>query len=123
MTRQTLDEVVAQCRREHPTWPEVVVKTWCPAKKQLDPNILSILSIQGSDWPQTIPQLACPTLIVTADPERGGIVTPAIAARIQELNPRCAIAHIPGAGHHIRFEAYATYMGFVRNFLRGLPPG
>jgi pimeloyl-ACP methyl ester carboxylesterase len=67
--------------------------------------------------PETVPQLTCPTLIVTADPEKGGIVTPAIAARVKELNPRCTVAHIPGTGHHVRFEDYATYILALRSFL------
>lgn len=117
ITRLTLDELVAQARQEHPTWPEWVIETWCPAKKRVDPNILSIIDIRGDDWPEGVPQLACPTLLVTADPAHGGIVTPDIAARVQALNPRCSIAHIPGTGHHIRFEDYAAYMRHVQSFL------
>ena len=118
VTRLTLDELIAQTRGEHPAWPEWVINTWCPAKKQMDANILLILNIQGSDWPESVPKLTCPTLIVTADPEKGGIVTPEIAARVLELNPRCQVTHIPGAGHHVRFEDYAVYMAAVRAFLQ-----
>jgi pimeloyl-ACP methyl ester carboxylesterase len=120
ITRLTLEELIAQTRLEHPAWPEWVIETWCPAKKQVDPDILSILSLAGTDWPEKVPLLTCPTLIVTADPEKGGIVTPAIAARVQGLNPRCTVAHIPGTGHHIRFEDYETYIQKVRAFLHGL---
>ena len=120
ITRLTLDELLVQTRQEHPAWPEWVVQTWTPAKKQVDPNILSILNLQGTDWPAGIPRLACPTLLVTADPERGSIVTAEIAARAQALNPRCTVAHLPGAGHHVRFEAYAPYMERVRAFLHEL---
>jgi N-formylmaleamate deformylase len=118
ITRLTLDELIEQTRREHPTWPEWVIQTWCPAKKRVDPRILSIINISGDDWAEGIPQLTCPTLIVTADPARGGIVTPALAERARQLSPRCTIAHIPGAGHHIHFEAYDAYMQHVDAFLR-----
>ena len=118
ITTLTLDELIAQTRTEHPTWPEWVINTWCPSKKQLDPNILSILDIAGTDWAEKIPKLTCPTLIITADPERGGIVTPAIADRVRELNPLCTVAHIPGTGHHIHFEDYETFMKSVRAFLQ-----
>lgn len=118
--RLTLDELITQTREEHPTWPEQVIQTWCPAKKRLDPNILSILTIGGTDWLADVPKLTCPTMIVTADPEKGGIVTAAIAAQVQTLNPLCTIIHIPGAGHHVRFEAYTTYMQSVHAFLQGL---
>jgi len=86
----------------------------------LDANVLSILSIQGTDWSEGVPQLTCPTLIVTADPEKGGIVTPVIAARVRELNPHCTVTHMPDTGHHIRFEDYETYMEIVRTFLQGI---
>lgn len=120
ITRLTLDELIAQTRLEHPSWPEWVIETWCPAKKRVDPNILSIINIQGTDWAESIPQLACPTLLITADVERGGIVSPAIAARAQQLNPLCRVAHIPGTGHHIHFEDYAAFMRSVDAFLHEL---
>ncbi|NQU29915.1 MAG: alpha/beta hydrolase [Anaerolineae bacterium] len=116
VTRLTLDELIADTRIEHPTWPEWVIDTWCPAKKQMDPNILSILSIDESDWEENVPQLTCPTLIVTADLEKGGLLAPAIAKRVQELNPKISILHIPGTGHHIRFEDYESYMKNVHAF-------
>lgn len=114
----SLETLKAQAREEHPAWPDWVIDTWCAAKKQLDPNILSVLNIGGTDWPDKVPQLACPTLIVTADPDRGGLVTPAIAARVQELNANCRVVHIPDTGHHVRFEDYETYMQQVRAFLQ-----
>jgi N-formylmaleamate deformylase len=118
ITTLTLDELIAQTRTEHPTWPEWVINTWCPSKKQLDPNILLVLNIAGTDWPENIPKLTCPTLIITADPEKGGIVTPSIADRVRELNHHCTVAHIPGTGHHIHFEDYERYMKSVRTFLQ-----
>jgi len=117
VTRLTLDELLAQTREEHPSWPEWVINTWTPAKKQLDPNILSILRIEGWTWEENVPRLACPTLVVTADPQKGGIVTPEIAAKVESLNHRCKVVHIPGTGHHVRFEDYQTYMGALRTFL------
>jgi pimeloyl-ACP methyl ester carboxylesterase len=118
--KSTLDELIAQTRDEHPTWPEWVIHTWTPAKKQLDPNILTILRVSGSDWAENASKLACPTLVVSADPDRGGLVTPEIAARAQQLNPLIKVTHIPGTGHHVRFEDYQSYMQTVRSFLAGI---
>ncbi len=115
--RLSLDELMALSRNDHPNWPDWVINTWCAAKKELDPNILSIVNIRGTDWVEDAPKLQCPTLIITADPELGGIVTPQIAARVQELNPHCQVKQIPGVGHHIRFGDYDTYMTAVRSFL------
>ena len=114
----TLEELIAQSREEHPTWPEEVLQIWCAAKKRMDPNILTILRINGTDWQQTVPGITFPVLVVTADPDKGGIITPELAAKVGDLNNRFTIAHIPGTGHHIRFENYAAYMDSVRSFLK-----
>jgi N-formylmaleamate deformylase len=118
VTRLSIAELIAETRVEHPTWPEEVINTWCPAKKQLDANILSILSIPGTDWQANVSKLTCPTLIITADPEKGGLVTPFIADRVRESNQLCTVTHISGTGHHIRFEDYVTYLKTVRTFLQ-----
>ena len=116
--RSTLDELIAQARTEFPNWPEWVINTWCPAKKELDPQVLSVLNIEGTPWHEHVHHLICPTLIFTGDPAQGAIVTPAIAARVREMNHRCTVVRVPDAGHHIRFEDYETYMDHVRNFLQ-----
>lgn len=115
--RLSLNELKDLARTDHPNWPDWVVNTWCAAKKELDPNILSILNIRGTDWAEDAPKLQCPTLVVTADVDKGGIVSPEIAARVQELNPRIQVKHVPGVGHHVRFGDYDTYMAAVRAFL------
>ncbi len=120
VSKQTLEEFQDETREAHPDWPEWVINSWCPAKKQLDLNFLSILRLNRTDWPQGVPSLTCPTLIVTADPDLGGIVTPAVAAQVAELNELCSVVNVPGTGHHVRFEAYDTYMDKVMPFLGGL---
>jgi N-formylmaleamate deformylase len=117
----TLEQLIAQCRIEHPAWPEVVVQIWCAAKKRLDPNILSILRFEGSDWQEGLKTIACPILVFAADPEKGGLITPAVAARVKELNSRVTVVHIAGVGHHIRFANYMAYMETLRAFLGGIP--
>jgi pimeloyl-ACP methyl ester carboxylesterase len=121
ITRLSLTELIAQTRSDHPRWPEDVVQTWCAAKQQLDPRILDVLRIRRTEWVDLVPRITCPTLVITADPGLGGIVTPEISVRVQALNPRCAIAHVPGAGHHVRFHDHATYLEAVRRFLATLP--
>lgn len=113
----TVEQLMTQCRIDHPTWSEIVVQTWCAAKKRMDPNILTILNINDSDWQKTVPAFTYPTLVVTADPDKGGIITPELAAKLSDLNSRFTIVHIPGAGHHIRFDNHPVYMEAVRSFL------
>jgi N-formylmaleamate deformylase len=113
----TLEELMEQCRSEHPTWPEIVVQTWCAAKKRLDPDILSILRVHGTDWLETVGKITCPALVFTADVEKGGIITPEVEARVKGLNSRITFVPIAGVGHHIRFGNYTAYMQALRSFL------
>ena len=98
--------------------PEWVINTWCPAKKELDLQVLSILEIQGIEWQEKVLRLTCFSLIFIGEPEQGGLVTPVVAAQVRDLNPRCMVLHVPGIGYHIRFEDYDTYMFQIRGFLQ-----
>jgi N-formylmaleamate deformylase len=117
LVKQTPQEAMAQCRREHPAWPEIFVQRWCEGKYQLDLTIFSTSGMDWDIWPQLVPAIQCPTLMITADPDKGGIITPEIAAQVVGLNPRFRVAHIPGAGHHVRFEQYAAYRQILNDFL------
>jgi len=115
---QTLEQVIAQCRLDHPTWPDIIVQRWCEGKKQLDPAFLSAKNVIAGDWKTTVAAISCPTLILTADPDKGGIVTPEIAEEVCMANPNIRVAYIAGVGHHIRFGDAAAYMQAVWAFLQ-----
>jgi N-formylmaleamate deformylase len=119
MAELTVEQIVERNRAEHPTWPEDVLRTWCAAKKQLDLNLFVTMWIDDNmEWREIAKAITCPTLLITADPDKGGIVTPESAAEAVEINPNISVVHIPGTGHHIRFTDYDTYMDAVRTFLQ-----
>jgi hypothetical protein len=37
-----------------------------------------------------------------------------------EMNEQISVAHIPGTGHHVRFENYPAYRDAVQAFLGNL---
>ena len=82
-------------------------------------GFLSEQSRVGSwlDWPDVTRSIHCPALIITADPQKGAIITPNLPG-----GPRSSrglqVVHIPGAGHNIRRENYLAFMQAVRNFLK-----
>jgi pimeloyl-ACP methyl ester carboxylesterase len=114
----SLEQVIDQERAEHPTWPEVVLHKWCEAKKQLDMNFLSVLEGDWMNWQEVVSLISCPTLLITADPEKGAIITPEVMHKVTEMNSNISVAHIAGTGHHIRFENYDAYVDAVRAFLK-----
>jgi N-formylmaleamate deformylase len=122
---KTLEGLVAQYRAEQPLWPEEMWRLMAESKKQLDPAIIDTLVEKvnrvGSDWLTTIQDIAQPVLLLSANPELGGIVTPEVVARVRELNPRVTIVNVPDAGHLIRYDNYTAFMDALRAFLRQVP--
>ena len=122
LSSQTLEELLAQYHKEHPNWPEELLRPMCESKKQLDPTIVDIMTdrmhSQEVDWLTSIQQIAQPILLFAANPQLGGIVSPDVVAKVRELNPKVSIASIPDVGHLIRFDKYTAFMDALRAFLK-----
>jgi pimeloyl-ACP methyl ester carboxylesterase len=71
----------------------------------------------ANEWQELLPCVKVPVLLITSDPERGGIVTPEAAAEAQRLLPSLQHARLRGAGHNIRREQFEAFTGCVREFL------
>jgi pimeloyl-ACP methyl ester carboxylesterase len=122
LASQTLDELLVGYRKDHPTWPEELLRPMCESKKQLDATITDIMSpkkhSQEVNWLTTLQNIPHPMLVFAGNPELGGIVTPEVVAKVRELNPKVIIVTVPDVGHLIRFDKYATFMDALRAFLK-----
>ncbi len=118
LANQTLDELLTQYRKDHPDWPEELLRPMCESKKQLDPTIVVRMNAQEVDWRTSIQNITHPVLLFAGNPELGGIVTPEVVARVHQLNPRVTVEVIPDAGHLIRFDKYTVFMNALRTFLK-----
>jgi N-formylmaleamate deformylase len=117
LRQHSLEQVLADCRQEHPAWPEPYVRAWCQGKLELDLNYLALPG-RPSRWQERVLAIRCPALLITADPAVGGIVTPEAAALVQSLNPRFRVINFPGVGHHVRFAAHEAYVQAFGAFVR-----
>ena len=63
-------------------------------------------------------ELRCPTLLLYAAPERGGIVD-AHALALADANPHVRAVLVPGADHGIHRTRFAEFMALVEPFLAG----
>ena len=122
LKRKTREEMIADVRTHSPSWSEAELGPWADAKLRLSFNALNREGAAAVDWPTTVRRVTCPALLITADPERGAIVTPEGAAALQALMPQLRVAHIPEAGHSIRREQFDRYIDVVRTFLAGVTP-
>jgi N-formylmaleamate deformylase len=117
-----IEDLMAKCHAENPTWPEVELHPWAESKLQFDTNFLftSRPNLAEVNWEKEVEGLRAPTLLITADPARGAIVTPESAAKARAISSLIQVANISGAGHSIRREGYPAFMAAVRSFLNRL---
>ena len=118
--RKTREELIAAKRAEAPGWSEVELGRWADAKLRLSPNVLALFDPGDAapvDWRAILPRIACPVLLITADPALGALVTEEAATDLRVHVPRLRIAHVPGAGHNVRRDQFARYLDVVRRFL------
>lgn len=123
LAASTVEEILAQGKQSNPTWDDEEFPAWVQSKKQINPAIG--LASRGAvrPWQEWVAQIACPTLILRADAEKGAIVTPQVAGMLVDLNPRLEPVHIAGAGHNIRREQFGAFVTGVREFLSRHYPG
>jgi pimeloyl-ACP methyl ester carboxylesterase len=106
------EEIGEVGRREHSDWPAEEFPTWIESKQQVRSEAADDLS--AAPWGPIVAAFDCPTLLVHGDPDRGGIVTPAVARRIAELNDRVTVRAIDTAGHNIHREDFERFIEVLR---------
>lgn len=117
LKRKTRAELMAYARKQSPTWPDAELGPWADAKLRFSFNILLASEPAPLNWPAILQRIACPVLLITADPASGALVTPEGADALRPLVPHVRVAHIAGAGHSIRREQFDRYVEVMRVFL------
>ena len=113
------EERRARAARERPAWAEIDRLYWADAKGQFNLDVVARRADPARPpWRETARQLACPVLLITGDPDRGGIVTPEVAEEARGFWRAGRVVHVPGTGHNIRREDYEPYRAAVEAFLR-----
>jgi pimeloyl-ACP methyl ester carboxylesterase len=118
------EAAIARGRSINPSWSEEEFGPWSDAKARVSREFLDQLGSRRAmlDWRALLPRIQCPVLLVTSDPERGGIVTPEAAEEAKRLLPRLEVVRLTGAGHNIRREQFEPFVGAVRAFLGAYYP-
>jgi pimeloyl-ACP methyl ester carboxylesterase len=117
LKRKTREELIAYQHAHSPTWSEAELGPWADSKLRFSFDFLSRKMGLPVDWPATLGRITCPTLLITADTDKGAIVPPGAATVFRDLVPQAKVVHIAGAGHSIRREQFTRYMDVVTAFL------
>lgn len=115
--RMTREQIADYGRGNNPTWDDEELWLWSLGKTLVSPHVVQDTSRLLTDWHTVVPKITCPTLLVTANPARGGIVTPATAAELTAQQVNIQVAYLDGAGHNVRRDQFAEYIAAVRPFL------
>ena len=116
MREMTPAERLAIARRDNPTWDPAEQGPWAETKAAFDPAF-SVPGGLGRGWRRILEAVAVPTLLVTGDPERGGIVTPDVAAEAVALLSHGEAVRIVAAGHSVHRDAFDDTLDAARAFL------
>jgi pimeloyl-ACP methyl ester carboxylesterase len=114
---KTREEMLAEQRAQTPHWSEAELEPWADAKIRFSLNAINREGTAPVDWPATLRRISCPALLITGDPDRGGIITAESAAALKDLVPQLQMAHIADAGHSIRRDQFDRYREAVSAFL------
>lgn len=118
---KTGEELAAAGREQQPTWADIEFGPWVEAKQQVSFHVLQGLREMGVQWRDTLARISCPALLISGDPDRGGLITSHVASEASNLCPKLTAAHIEGAGHSIHREQFEQFITVVTAFLAELP--
>lgn len=113
---QPREERIANARKANPAWSEEELGPWADSKDQFRAQVGGGFRI--TPWREVVSKISCPVLLITADPERGAIVTPADVQEIERTWQNGRAIHIAGAGHNIRREQYEPFITAVKEFFK-----
>jgi N-formylmaleamate deformylase len=118
LDKATLEQVMAKCRADSPTWREIELLPWANSKKQFDQNFLKLGHAEEVKWPEVARLISCPTLLITSDIDKGAIISAELARKAVEMNVNIHVANVSGVGHNIRRENFDGFLRVVKDFLQ-----
>jgi pimeloyl-ACP methyl ester carboxylesterase len=115
------DEVARQVHaNQAPGWTEMDVAGKIDAAVKTSPDAVRAVFDDNPGWDlhDLIPRLGCPTLLLRAPNDRGGIVSPE-AVSLAEANSNVRVVTLPEADHNIHRGQFERFMSEVERFVAG----
>jgi pimeloyl-ACP methyl ester carboxylesterase len=110
--------------RELPGNDHAYLLTWARCVQQADPEIydmtLSGAALEGWDGETILRGICCPTLLLQASPELGGLMTDADVSLATRVLPNHTLVRFPNLGHALFIHQPETVMRAVTDFLESV---
>jgi pimeloyl-ACP methyl ester carboxylesterase len=103
----------------NPGWHPQDARIKAEALEASSPEVVRRTTLDNQPWdlvPMAI-ELAAPTLVIAADPDRGAFVSPEMGDRIAAANPRVRFQVLAGTGHSMHRDSYEVFWQAVHSFL------
>jgi N-formylmaleamate deformylase len=118
---KTRDEAIALRTNDEPLWDPVDIALSTDGRLQIDVAVFGPFLPAWSPWRERVAAFTSPALLLLGDRvDRGAIITEALATEASGLNPLLQWHLVSGAGHHVRYDQFPTYLDVVGKFLKGL---
>ena len=101
----------------HPRRSPELVELQVQARMDTSPAAIDILRPPNPPYRELVAAIDVPTLLVIGDRT---VVTPALAAELQDGTPHLQVRHIPGAGHGLPFDRPEEVAASVLAFAHGI---
>ena len=113
----SLEELVAGCMKNSPSWGRSECEYWAPSKRRHHPFTVRATPASRPPMSELFTRITAPTLILKADAQ-GELRrhNETVAARLRNGK----IVHVPGAGHNVRREGKQQTIETLRSFLADL---
>ena len=121
--RKTREELLSECREQNPAWSEAEIEPWINSKHRVSPRVTALIDppdMISIGLPNLFKKITCPTLLISAEAERGAASKATDIAQLKTYIPQMQEIHITDAGHSIRREQFAKYLECVQTFIKGL---
>jgi N-formylmaleamate deformylase len=112
---KTRAQLIDSLRAEHPHWDTLEFGPWADAKLQMSMNSIQGFSLRAN-YLELVRKITCPILLITADPDKGSIVTPEVAQEVAGVWRRGRIVRINDSGHSIHRDQYEKFMEALCTF-------
>ncbi|HYA87699.1 MAG TPA: alpha/beta hydrolase [Nitrospirota bacterium] len=114
----SLNEVVADARIRHPDRSSDTLKLIAKARLQTSISAFDVLTPPNPDYLQLVSAIDVPSLLVIGD--TASVVSAAVAAELQRLNPGFQVEQIRKAGHGVHYDQPERFAAVVKSFLRSI---
>jgi lipase len=111
-------ELAADFRRDHPLWSPAESEPWARAQAAVSPRLLAVPhEWTGRDWPVVFDG-GVPVVVVAGEESNGSQVSDDGARRATDaLDGAGWVVRVAGAGHCVRRDDPATFLGLVDGLL------